>query len=367
MTKNKTHRPVKSTSLFQQGEGLLPNFCGVKPIFILSVGAQLLVFVLILATGDDLKESWDELGLLSFFVQWVTMSSALCLCLLKRQLAKLSTIWASALSYLVILSITGLFAHLAQLFMATFDYQWGTSPNARDDFLLRCLLISSILSLVLLRYLYILQQWKQQITLEGEARVQALQSRIRPHFLFNSMNIIASLIHSRPREAERAVEDLSELFRATLKETSSMIPLLQEWGLCEHYLHIEGLRLGNRLKVTSDFSQVPKDALIPMLSLQPLVENAIYHGIQPLPEGGEIKVEAKLIENMIQIHISNPMPPIHHQQDLARNQSGKKGNQMALGNIEHRLELLFGQAASLKLNPKEDRFDVVITIPYMKP
>ncbi len=357
-------KPIKNRPLLeQQQEGLLPNFCGVKPIFILSVGAQLLVFVLILATGDDLSESWDELGLLSFFVQWVTMSSALFLCLLKRQLGKLSAIWAAVFSYLVILFVTGVFAHLAQLFMMTFDYQWGTSPNARDDFLLRCLLISSIISLVLLRYLYILQQWKQQITLESEARIQALQSRIRPHFLFNSMNIIASLIHSQPNEAERAVEDLSELFRATLKETSSLILLVQEWALCEHYLHIEGLRLGKRLKVTSNLTQVPKDALIPMLSLQPLIENAIYHGIQPLPEGGEITVEAVLVENMIQIHLSNPMPPTSDK----RHASHTKGNKMALENIEHRLALLFGQAASLKLTPKDNQFDVVITIPYMKP
>ena len=351
-------KPVKKSSQ-EEEEGLLPNFCGVRPIFVLSVGAQLLVFVLILATGDDLNESWDELGLLSFFVQWVAMSSALCLCLLRHLLTKLPAIWSATLSYVTILLVTGMFAHLAQLFMVTFEYQWGTSPNAREDFLLRCLLISSIISLVLLRYLYILQQWKQQVKLESEARIQALQSRIRPHFLFNSMNIIASLIHSQPKEAERAVEDLSELFRATLKETSSLIPLTQEWALCEHYLHIEGLRLGNRLKVNSCFSGVPKDALIPMLSLQPLIENAIYHGVQPLPEGGEITVEASLLENMIQIHISNPMPD-------SIEKSHTKGNKMALANIEHRLALIFGKAATIKLTPKLNQFDVIITIPYMK-
>lgn len=355
-------KPVKKLSpkLTHYEEGLLPNFCGVKPIFILSVGAQLLVFVLILATGDDLSESWDELGLLSFFVQWVAMSSALCLCLLRRPLSKLPDIWSAVLSYLIILLVTGIFAHLAQLFMVMFEYQWGTSPSTRDDFLLRCLLISSIISLILLRYLYILQQWKQQVKLESEARIQALQSRIRPHFLFNSMNIIASLIHSQPKEAERAVEDLSELFRATLKETSSLIPLTQEWGLCEHYLHIEGLRLGDRLKVNSDFSSVPKDALVPMLSLQPLIENAIYHGIQPLPEGGEITVKASLLENTVQIHISNPMPTNHSKPHT-------KGNQMALANIEHRLVLIFGKAASIKLTSKPNQFDVVIIIPYMRP
>ncbi len=348
-------------SLMDQTEGLLPNFCGVRPIFILSVGAQLLVFVLILATGDDLSESWDELGLLSFFVQWTALSSVLCLCLLRRPLARLSIIWSAVLSYATILLVTGVFAYLAQLFMITFEYQWGTSPNVREDFLLRCLLISSIISLVSLRYLYILQQWKQQVRLESEARIQALQSRIRPHFLFNSMNIIASLIHSQPNEAERAVEDLSELFRATLKETSSLIPVSEEWALCEHYLHIEGLRLGSRLKVKSNFENVPKDALIPMLSLQPLIENAVYHGIQPLPEGGEIRVEALFIENTIQIQIINPVPKISKAKA-----HGRIGNQMALGNIQHRLELLFGQAATLVCTVQDSQFEVVMTVPYLR-
>ena len=119
------------------------------------------------------------------------------------------------------------------------------------------MLISAIIALVALRYFYILQQWSVRIELESQARVEALQSRIRPHFLFNSMNITASLIRTRPAQAEQAVEDLSDLFRATLRDSGSMVPLSEEWRLCENYLRIEGLRLGIALRYMPIFLACP--------------------------------------------------------------------------------------------------------------
>lgn len=342
-------------------EFFLPNFCAVRPIFLLSVVAQLLAFVLILATGDVLTESWDELGLLSFFVQWIALMSAIALCLLRPVLAKLPVFWGAAASYILILFITGGFAAVAQHFMVTFNYQWSASPLTLQDFVIRCLLISAIIAFVALRYFYMQQQWKWQVKLESEARIEALQARIRPHFLFNSMNIIASLIHSKPRDAERAVEDLSALFRATLKDSGSLILVAQEWELCESYLRIEALRLGDRLKVEVDLSALPEDAVIPMLTLQPLIENAIYHGIQPLSTGGTVTVSGKRLENnnALEIRIQNPIP---------RDQRHSKtpGNRVAMANIQNRLQLLFGHSASIVVNLSSTVYEVVLVFPYLK-
>lgn len=349
----------KKTSKSAPKDFFLPNFCALRPIFILCVGVQLLAFVIILATGEVLLESWDELGLLSFFMQWIALISALMMCLLRPLLIRIPVLVAAITSYILILMVTFGVAHIAQSFLITFHYQWGNSEQTLQDFVPRCLLISAIIALVALRYFYVQQQWKIQIKLESEARIDALQARIKPHFLFNSMNIIASLIHSKPMQAEQAVEDLSELFRATLRDTGSLVSLSTEWALCENYLRIEGLRLGGRMKIEGDLSAIPQDASIPMLTLQPLVENAIYHGIQPIPEGGTIHISASRNENELEIKLKNP---------LARNQAASvvKGNRIAMGNIKNRLNLLFGNSASVKVNQTADSYEVILTFPYVK-
>jgi two-component system, LytTR family, sensor histidine kinase AlgZ len=341
----------------KESEFFLPNFCGVKPLFILTIGAELLAIVLILATGEEIFESWDELGLLSIFVQWIALGSAAILCISRSLLAKLPLIWSAIAAYLIIILVTAVISMAAEYFIITTDYLWGYDPNNVGYFMFRCVCISAIISLVALRYFYMQQQWKEKIELESQARIQALQSRIRPHFLFNSMNIIASLISLNPALAEQAVEDLSELFRATLRKTSSLVPLSEEWILCRHYLRIEGLRLGDRLKVDWQLSDVPDDVAIPMLTLQPLMENAIYHGIQPLPEGGEIKVSGFVQGNQVEISITNPIPRV---------KAISKGHGIALANIRHRLNLLFGTHAKLLVQPGTDQYKVVLCFPYIK-
>lgn len=341
----------------KQTEFFLPNFCGVKPLFILTIGAELLAIVLILATGEEIYESWDELGLLSIFVQWIALGSAAVLCISRSLLEKLPLIWSAVAAYLIILLVTALISAGAEYFIIKTDYLWGYDPENSGYFMFRCIMISAIIALVALRYFYMQQQWKEKIQLESQARIQALQSRIRPHFLFNSMNIIASLISLKPALAEQAVEDLSELFRATLRKTSSLVPLSEEWILCRHYLRIEGLRLGERLKVDWQLSEVPDDVAIPMLTLQPLMENAIYHGIQPLPEGGEIKVHGFLQGNQVEISITNPIPKV---------KAKSKGHGIAIANIRHRLNLLFGTHAKLIVEPGNDQYRVVLRFPYIK-
>lgn len=351
--KKTTYSSTKEDNFF------LPNLCTVNSVFLLCIGAQLIAFVLILAMGDILSESWDELGLLSIFVQWIALVSAGMLCLSRRWLAKLPLTWAATCAYLIVVFTTGVIAALAQYFMIKINYQWGSNPETMTGFVSRCVIISAIFALVALRYFYVRQQWKQRIELESQARVEALQARIRPHFLFNSMNIIASLIQTQPKLAEQAVEDLSEIFRATLRDSDSMVSLSHEWILCRNYLRIEGLRLGDRLKIDADLSGVPQDAAIPMLTLQPLVENAVYHGIQPLQNGGIIKVSGEMEGNIVCICLSNPVPPASHQK-------APPGNQIAVANIRHRLNLLFGSLAELKIKATPDYYEVILRFPYLK-
>lgn len=337
----------------------LPNFCTLRTIFILAIGAELVAFMLILATGDILSESWDEFGLLSIFVQWIALSSAGVLCLSRKWLAKLSLSVAVITAYILVVITTALIALLAQYLLIKVNYQWGSVPETLGQFVSRVVSISAIMALVALRYFYILQQWKERIELESQARIEALQSRIRPHFLFNSMNIIASLIQTKPQLAEQAVEDLSEIFRATLRDSGSMVPLSEEWILCRNYLRIEGLRLGDRLQIDVDLSAVPENATIPMLTLQPLLENAIYHGIQALEKGGTIRIRGEMQDNLVHIKITNPVP-------LPSQSMPPQGNRIALVNIGHRLNLLFGSHARMVANRRKDEYEVTLIFPYVK-
>lgn len=191
----------------------------------------------------------------------------------------------------------------------------------------------------------------------AEARLQALQARIRPHFLFNCINAVLSLIRTQPKRAETALEDMADLFRVLMADNRDLVPLAQEIALCRQYLALEKLRLEERLNLTWQIDNMPPDALIPPLVLQPLLENAVYHGIEPLPEGGEIIVNVKSLAKEIHILISNPYSSSHNLHI---------GNKMALGNIKERLLLHFDLEARLTSTTKNNRYEVNIVIPHLK-
>lgn len=190
-----------------------------------------------------------------------------------------------------------------------------------------------------------------------EARLMALTARIRPHFLFNSLNAVVSTIRSDPRRAETALEELAELFRALLQDPQELVPLSEELSLCRKYLALERLRLGDRLQMTWDIDRCPPDALMPPLMLQPLLENAVCHGIEPMAEPGHINLRLVSAGGMLAVELSNPFEPGHvHAQ----------GNRMALGNIRERLDLFFGQAATLDSEVKDGRYFVRIVFPLRR-
>jgi two-component system sensor histidine kinase AlgZ len=189
-----------------------------------------------------------------------------------------------------------------------------------------------------------------------EARLQALQARIRPHFLFNSINAVLSLIRAEPRRAEAALEDMADLFRVLMADNRDLAPLENEVELCRQYLALEQLRLGERLQIEWHVDNMPKDALMPPLVLQPLLENAVYHGIEPSIDPGVVSVNIYLVRDQVHMVLRNP---------YRKDGSHHAGNKMALGNIRERLALHFDAEASLQARVGESEYEVHITIPYV--
>ncbi|MFN3984751.1 MAG: sensor histidine kinase [Rhodocyclaceae bacterium] len=190
-----------------------------------------------------------------------------------------------------------------------------------------------------------------------EARLMALTARIRPHFLFNALNGVLGVMRTDPRRAERALEELADLFRALMKENRELVPLRNEIVLCERYVDLEELRLGDRLQVRWSLEGCPRDALVPPLMLQPLLENAVYHGIEPAEAPGEIVVRGRRKGNEIILRVENPT------HDSERHHVG---NRMALDNIKERLMLFFDLEARLETDVKSGQYRVTIKLPYRK-
>ncbi len=340
----------------------LPDFCGVRMVLALMVIAELLALVLALGALES-SDRWADLSVLSLFVQWVALTSAAALCVSRRWLVRCSNHSAALLSYLLLLAVTASVSETAYWVLQSDIIGVSLPAFWHRDFLLRSLAVSALVSAVALRYFYVQHQWKSTIESETNARIQALQSRIRPHFLFNSMNIIASLTRSRPELAEAAVENLADLFRASLADARSRVPLREEIGMARKYLHIEHLRLGERLHVEWGMDTVPEDALVPVLTLQPLLENAVYHGIEPLVEGGIISIQGRTTGGIIKITLTNPVAP---QGALFRAQ----GNRMAVDNVRERLVAYYGADAGLTVvvatEHNDWRYSVSLRFPYLR-
>ena len=198
----------------------LPNFCGAEALFIVVLSAELLAILLSLALPIYSRDILFDLALNSLFIQWIALSCAGVLCLFRGKLATLSDIWAASLSYLIILLISLVITELAWRFLYLYPERISIYQDMHSLFLLRSMTITAIVGAIVLRYLYVQHQWRKNIEASATSRFQALQSRIRPHFLFNCMNTIASLTRKSPQLAEQSIEDLADLFRASLLESS---------------------------------------------------------------------------------------------------------------------------------------------------
>ncbi|WP_372965052.1 sensor histidine kinase [Marinobacter sp.] len=313
------------------------------------VTSELLVLVLAIVQAERSWIDWNYFGLLSLFVQWTTLTSTALICLLRPWLARRSVVHAT----LVIVSIVLLDVLTFSLFADSVLYPEPGITLWQS--IAKKLLLALLISLIVLRYFYLQHQWQLQTEAEMQARLTSLQARIQPHFLFNSMNTIASLIATNPEQAEDAVLDLSELFRASLRTNDQLVPLKRELELCKRYLAIEALRLGDRLTLEWDVQTGLEQQAIPPLTLQPLLENAIYHGIQPRPSGGKIHIEAFAKGNFVYLMVQNPKPGTVGQQH--------QGNQVALVNTRARLQALFGEPAVLKQSQQSDTYTVTLRLP----
>ena len=333
----------------------LPDFCSLPVVFAVIVVAELLVLVIVVAPSDESQPLLPRLATASAFVQWLALVCVVCLCQLQPWLKRLSPPWAFASAYATILVIT----LLGSALVFTLDHQFNldmTLPYALEGrFLSRSVLLAALVGAALLRYFYVLEQWRARVRAEAKARFEALQARIRPHFLFNSMNTIVSLIRSRPAEAERAVEDLSDLFRAALGSDTRPNTLGAEFELARTYLEIEQLRLGDRLRVEFDVAGLPEDLLVPGLLLQPLIENAIYHGIEQVANG-VISIRGERGGGEIRIHIRNPRPP--------EGERGPGRHGVALANTRSRIEYHFGARGGLDIDAGADFFICTVRLPY---
>ncbi len=321
----------------------------------LMAAAELIVVIALLAGNVSTAGFWQRFAPASLLAQWLAVCVAFGLSLLTPRLANLSPA-ISALAALVLVGIISflcvLLAASAQSIISPADAQTLTAA-----FAIRIAFVAVLVSAAALRYAYVQRQWALEVQANARVKVEALTARIRPHFLFNSMNTLAALIAIDAARAEQVVEDLSELFRAALKAGEVDIPLDEEIALAQHYLRIEQLRLGERLHVQYDLVDLPAKLKVPSLLLQPLVENAVYHGIQPLAAGGTVRLSVKIAAATVKITVENPF-------DARLDKvTSTAGNGMALANISARLRLAFGERANLQTHALDGRYVAILTIP----
>jgi two-component system sensor histidine kinase AlgZ len=334
-------------------QAYLPDFCAAGTILVILLVAELVAIVLALASFES-GTFLTELAKMSMFLLWLALPGTALMCRIRPWAEKQGNTQAFVISF-VLLEVMCLVLAVATYWLTVRFGQAVIIEHTRAGFLMRTFAISSIVIALAMRYLYISSEWRRSIMLEAQARISALQALIRPHFLFNSMNTIASLTRSNPQQAEEAIEDLADLLRANLSAPKDRTTLKEELEVAAIYQRIEKLRLGDRLAVRWDVGELPMRALIPSLTIQPLLENAIYHGIELLPDGGEVKVSGKRINGDLRITIRNPVAP-----GQARKQGG---NKMAMANIRQRFELAYGNRATVDVEATDSDYNVQLQFP----
>ncbi len=337
--------------------GFLPELCTPQAILRVMLGAEVLALILALS-GSSLTymDSLVRLALTSLFVQWVVLGSTLVVCLSSKKIRKLSILHIRIVVSSIVVAFTigaSILAIMADSYQKVGVIHYWDTP-----FILRNAVIALLLILMALHYFYVQSQITELLKADSSAKYDALQSRMRPHFLFNSLNTIAQLIYVDQAKAEDALLDLADIFRSTL-DTKPRVSLGEELDITLRYLRMEGLRLGKRrLNVVWDMDRntLPFNMDIPPLLLQPLVENAIYHGIQPRKDGGTLGISLYDAGDKLDVVVSNPIPP-------EGTNSHQKGNHIAQENLKNRLRLAYGDRANLKIIKSEHQYRVSFSIP----
>jgi len=339
-----------------EAAGFLPNFCSGPMLMNVVVIAQLMALVITLVARRISVNIFQDLIIISLFVQWMALSEAATLCGLRSWINRLPRITAISVTYGILLLVSVVITELAVWVLYAIGKIATPRPEWYAYFHIQNLSISVVVNAVALRYLLGIHQLQQRTQSEERARMQALKSRIRPHFVFNSLNIIASLTRSSPARAEHAIEDMADLFRMMLSETENLVPVLNEVNIARKYIDLEQLRLDARLNVEWDIGKFPRKAIMPVLTLQPLLENAIRHGIEPVPEGGTIHVRLWEENDSIYIKVTNPVP-------ARKPRSGTTTEGQDLSDLRSRLQTHYGDAAKLSRIIHDGLYEVEAILP----
>lgn len=337
-------------------EIVIPDCCNIGVIFrvLLAVNGAALVVAVLAKTG--LVAGALAFVESSILLEPACLSSLLALCGLRR-LIRSMPLWAQrAACALVPAAVTGLITRFLFANVLILDsFSQGT--------LYQGMVVAGLFGIVLQHYFEL--RTRAFSPALAEARLQALQARIRPHFLFNSLNAVLSLIRTEPQRAETTLEDLADLFRVLMRDARDITSLEDEIRLCKQYLSIEKIRLGERLQVQWEATNVSRDTLrkaqVPSLLLQPLLENAVHYGVEPASEPVTIQIRISRSVDRIEIAVINPVPGSAPGIDAA-----SAGNHMALDNIRQRLALLHDVEAQLTTNLAHGFFEVRLRLPYVK-
>ncbi|MGJ8668029.1 MAG: sensor histidine kinase [Oceanococcus sp.] len=338
----------------ETNESFLPDFCRTPAVLSLLLISQIAALLLVLASSSHELIIGPRIIVVSLYLHWICLLSAAALCWLRTRLLQRSHTFVAGFAFAVLISITFLVSELAFQVGRFLQWEGFLGPQSHVLFVIRNSLICSILAAAVLRYFYVMHAWRRQVQASAEARFASLQARIRPHFFFNSLNSVAALIPTRPEEAERLIEDLSELFRAILKNRAPWSSLSEELEYGQTYLRIEQLRLGPRLRQHWDIEVDTQSVQLPLLCLQPLLENAVYHGIEQLPEGGDLRVRVARDKADLCIEVCNPLPA----EELK-----SEGNHIALDNIRQRLRLLYDDRARLDTRLEQGEYRALLRVP----
>jgi len=327
----------------------LPDFCSLPVLFALLVVGALTVTLMWLAPGGS--GNLRDYCVAVLFTSWLSVLLTVLLCKLRTGMQRLSGLLPYAAVWLLLVMTVALSA--AALGWMDHSLAIGFTPSPTIRFVRDSTIATGLLGAGLLRYFFVVAQWQARVAAEARAQVAALQARIRPHFLFNSMNAVAALIRVDPDAAERTVENLAELFRAALgSDPESIGTLGEEWTLVDRYLDIESLRLGERLSVERNID-VPTGLPMPRLLLQPLVENAIRHGVQPNRHGGTIRLAGRRVPGGVEIVVDNPVA----------DGTPTPGTGHGLRNVRERIRFHYGERASVRVETRADRFIVTVFLP----
>ncbi len=334
--------------------GFLPDVCTASATLPLVLVAALVALALAVARAAP-AAFWGELGRLALFCEFLMLASAMVLCRLRRPLAKLGVGGGSAVALAALVLTAWGVAEGAWFLLGAYGVSRAPGVTAHVIWVGRIVVVAAVVDVLVLRYLYVAAEWRDNIRREATSRLEALTARIRPHFLFNTLNTAAALVADQPTAAEHVLEDLAELFRASLRERGTTVPLSEEVEIARRYLAIESLRLGERLHVVWEVTPEAGAAALPPLLLQTLVENAVTHGVEPLAAGGTVRVAARRKADRLLLEVENPsavIPP-----------DGRHG--IGLAGLRARLALAFAGTADVKAGARDGAFVVSVSCPWI--